>query len=285
MEFSKNTGKVLLKDKQIREAVTLKDCKDCTIDGCEFVYDRTDTTLLTLSNCIGCKVLNSKFHSKSRKGLFLKIMGAKSKDNLVEGNEFWDHTFSKENGGECMRVGNSNVSGCNFNTVVRKNLFHDVRSDVELISIKSCGNIIEDNDMQNNAGMVTIRHVGYNTIQKNRFKGKGGIRVLGAGNKITGNYFKDNQDSKWIPISIEYGNTERDPNFDASNKPSGKEGKSHAMYAQIRDGEVSDNNFESCKITIKTTDKGRKYGPVNNKSENNNTVQPGQLPEQTPPDT
>lgn len=280
MEISGKSGQVILKDKTLRETVTVKNCKDCTIDGCDFVYDRTDTSNLTLSNCQRCKVINSKFHDKSTKGLFLRIIGADTKDNIIEGNEFWNHTFSKENGGEPVRLGNSDVSGCNFNTIVRKNTFHDLRSDVETISIKSCGNTIEDNDFENNQSMITIRHGGYNKIINNRFVGKGGIRVLGAGNEVKNNYFKNNQDDRWIPITIEYGNTERDPNFTADNKPIGKEGKSHAMYAQVNGGEITDNKFENCKHSVKTVDKGRKFGPVNNKAENNNVVQPG---EQIPP--
>ena len=261
MQISGKRDQVILKDKTLHEAVTIKDCENCIIDGCDFEYDKSDTTLLTLSNCRKCTVRNCKFHDKSTKGLFLKISGGNTSGNIVEGCEFWNHTFNDENGGEPVRIGNSSSSGCLFNTQFRKNSLHDLRADVETISIKSCGNVIEDNDFENNASMIAFRHGGFNKVRNNRFKGKGGIRLYGTGNEITDNYFKDNKDTKWVPISIENGNTERDPNFTSENKPSGKEGNSHAMYDQVIDNKITGNKFENCTKTIVFNDKGRKLEP------------------------
>jgi uncharacterized protein YkwD len=282
MQISDKRNQIVLDGKTIREPVSIKDCEGVTIKNCDFQYDRSDTTLLTLSNCKKCIVSGNKFHDKSTLGLFLKIMGSKTDGNIIENNEFWNHTFNSDNGGEPVRIGNSSTSGCNFNTLFRKNSMHDLRADVETISVKSCGNIIEDNDFSNNESMIAVRHGGFNKIRNNRFKGKGGIRLLGAGNEVTDNFFKDNRDSKWIPIRVEYGNTERDPNFTSDNKPSGKEGSSHAMYARCIANKITGNKFENCSVTIKTDDRGRKLSPKDLIEQLNDIVKPGTVTTPSP---
>jgi poly(beta-D-mannuronate) lyase len=213
--------------------------------NCDFQYDKAETDNLELSNCVKCVVYNSKFHDKSTKGLFLKIRGPKTKDNVIEYNEFWNHTFSAENGGEPVRIGNSDVSGCWFNTLVAFNHFHDLKADVETVSIKSCGNTLYRNLHENNQSSFVIRHGFANKLIENVFRGSGGIRVYGKDNEIRGNYFQNNDSSKYPPLTISNGNIEKDPNED---KPNG--GSSHAAYARVINNNITDNVFENCTNTV-----------------------------------
>jgi len=269
MEIRNKSNETILENKQLNEEVKIKDCEDCIIRNCDFTNNMSGQAQLILSNCKRVTVTGCKFHDKNTKGLFMKIEGAASDGNIVERCEFFNHTYKPVRGkkgenAEPIRIGNSDVSGCNFNTTVRKCHFHDNKADVELISIKSCGNVVEDNKVEDNECMITIRHSGFNKIINNQFKSHGGIRVLGAGNEVTGNTFKDNDSKKWVPIAIEFGNAERDPNFTSDNKPKGNKGTSHAMYARVIDNVIADNKFENCKAKTETRKKkDRKLSPLN----------------------
>lgn len=235
-----------------KEGLTLTNCKNATIKNCDFSYDASGKDMLVLSDCQNCKIQDSKFHDKKTKGLALKITGSKTKGHTIERCEFFKLTYSDANGGEPIRLGNSDTSGCFFNCTVRDNYFHDLAADPETVSSKTCGNIIENNRHENCKSSFVVRHGGLCTIQNNQFQGEGGIRIYGYGNKITGNHFKDNQSSKFPPITLGAGNKEKDPNFTSYNKPSGKKGSSHATYAQVRDNVIENNTFENCKTRIFT---------------------------------
>lgn len=268
VEYSNKTDLVIESKKFDREGLTLKNCKNATIKNCDFSYNRTDKDMLVLSDCQDCQILDNKFHDKNTKGLAIKITGAKTKGHLIKGNEIFKLTYSKSNGGEPIRLGNSNTSGCFFNCTVDGNYFHDLAADPETVSSKSCGNIITNNRHENCKSSFVVRHGGFCTISYNKFVGEGGIRIYGFGNKIVGNRFKDNQSSKFPPITLGSGNASKDPNFTTYSKPSGKEGRSHAIYAQVRENIITDNVFENCKTKIYTrTDQPLK--PRNNTVKNN----------------
>lgn len=234
-------------DKTVKdEEVKVEECIDCSIVNCDFSFNKTDKTMLTLSNCVRCTVSKCKFHDKDTKGLFIKIVGDKTKDNVIEDCEFWNHTFNKENGGEPMRIGGSEFSGCKFNTIIRNCHFHDLKSDVETISIKSCGNVIENNKHEDCKSSITIRHGGFNKIRNNLFIGSGGIRVFGDGNEITGNYHKNNHSTKFPPLIVSNGSVEKDPNFDEEGNPIGKKGSSHAAYARVKNNLIEGNTYDNC---------------------------------------
>lgn len=242
------------------KGLSLSGKSDVLIRNCDFSYDKSDTTMLTLSNCKGFRVENCKFHSKRTKGLGLKIAGTGSGE--VVGCEFYDLTFSDANGGEPVRIGNSHSSGVTFKVTFRDNYFHNLAADPETISIKCVGATVEYNTFENNKSNVTVRHGGFATIRNNLFKGSGGIRVYGYGNVIENNHFQDNKDSKYVPLTLGAGTVAKDPNFTAPDKPSGKEGTSHAEYAQINHNTIRNNTFKNCsKTVVQRTDKSLK--PIN----------------------
>jgi len=242
----------VIEDKEFKtEGLSRSNKSKVLIKNCDFSVNESERTMLSLSNCQDCRVEGCKFHDKDTKGVGLKIAGEHTKRIVVDDCEFYNLTYDQENGGEPIRIGNSHSSGVWFDCTVRNCYFHNLKADPETVSIKSCGNVIEDCRHENCRSSFVIRHGGFAKIRNNRFKGEGGIRIYGYGNEITGNRFKDNQSDRFPPITLGAGNREKDPNFTAPDKPSGREGESHAIYAQINNNTIKDNTFENCKHTIR----------------------------------
>ncbi len=255
------------------ETVVLKDCEGCTIENSDFTGKQKD--YLFLSDCKKCIVQKCKFHDKKTIGLFMKIQGGKSNGNIVRFCEFTRHTYKpkpkkKGENAEMLRIGNSETSGCLFNTTVENCWFHDNAADPETISIKSCGNNIIHNLFENNKSNVTIRHGGFNKYISNIHRGSGGIRVIGQNNEIRANQFLDNRDTgKFYPIILAYADVETDPNFNKDGQPKGKKAsKGHAKYARVKNCIIEDNIFQNCAKTIGEK-KDKKLKPENNTIQNN----------------
>ena len=250
-EFDGERNKRIRLDRdQLRNKVVLTNCNNCTIEDETFSYEgRGDQ--LELRDCVDCKVLRCTFHNRDRKGNFIHMQGARSRNNLIEGCTFKNHTYDGGNGGEAIIVGGDKVSGCRFKTKIRKCDFINCSGDDELVSIKSCDNIFENNNIHDDCrGNVTIRHGGFNTIQNNVFEGSvGGIRVLGDGNKIIGNHHRNNHNggNNRRPLIIENGDSERDRNFNDNDEPIGREGRDHATYARAKNNIIEGNTYENCR--------------------------------------
>jgi hypothetical protein len=271
-------NKTILVDKKFTdEGVKIEDCEGCRIEKCDFSYDEHDKTMLTLKNCVNCVVSNCEFHDKKKEGLFLKITGEKSQGNVIEHCTFRDHKFPGDNGGEPIRIGNSDLSGCWFNTTVRRCVFRNLTGDPETVSIKSCGNVLENNEHEDCKSNFTIRHGGFNKIRNNKFKGSGGIRVFGDGNEITGNYHQDNNSDKFPALALWKGSVDRDPNFVSDGKPSGKQANdTHDAYARAINNLIEGNTYENCEEVCvrwgKNTKDSQTRIPKNNKFRNNTLI-------------
>lgn len=240
------------------EGVHLISCSNCTIVGCDFSFNAIDKPMLSLKNCVNCVITRCKFHDKTTKGQLIKIQGENSKGNVIENCEFYNQTFDDENGGESVQIGLSPFSGCSFDTVIKNCYFHDLRADAENISIKSCGNVIENNLFANNYSNITFRHGGHNKVLNNVFIGSGGIRLYGDHNEVTGNYHFGNDDrkddnekhkkaKKFRPLLVGSGTSEDDPNFKSEGIASGKKGCSHHVYAQAKNNIIENNIYHNCK--------------------------------------
>lgn len=242
MRISGKHNQTILENKTIKEPVTISDCENCKIVNCDFSSNESGDAMLHLSDCRGCTVSKCKFHDKDTVGVALKIDGSKSKDNIIEDSDWSNLTYSEGNGGEPLRLGNSRVSHLFLNTIVRRCTFKGLSADVETISIKSCGNIIENCRHESCKSSMVIRHGHTNTIHDNEFIGEGGIRVYGKDNKILRNRFKGNKSTKFPPLTLVNGNTKNEPNEGASGS-----GRGHASYTQVRNNEISGNTFDNCK--------------------------------------
>ena len=112
----------------------------------------------------------------------------------IDHNYFGNRPNLGSNGGETIRVGTSQSSLLSSRTKIENNYFEHCDGEVEIISIKSCDNLIRNNTFYESAGVLALRHGHRNRVDGNVFMGNnkpntGGIRVINEGHTITNNYF------------------------------------------------------------------------------------------------
>lgn len=98
------------------------------------------------------------------------------------------------NGGETLRIGTSQVSKSNSNTIIEENFFDQCNGEVEIISIKSCENQVINNTFFECQGGMTLRHGDRNVVTGNFFNGNevqntGGVRIINEGHTVENNLF------------------------------------------------------------------------------------------------
>jgi hypothetical protein len=74
---------------------------------------------------------------KTNKGNFIHIKGEKSRGNLIESSVFRNHAYDGGNGGEAIIIGDNDMSGCMFETTIKKCEFIRCKGDDEIVSIKN----------------------------------------------------------------------------------------------------------------------------------------------------
>ena len=128
----------------------------------------------------------------------VRLNSEDSQENLhsIDHNYFGPRPILGSNGGETLRVGTSQYSLSNSNTLIENNYFDKCNGETEIISIKSGGNIIRGNVFFESKGSLTLRHGNGNIVERNIFLGNGqpetgGIRVINADHKIENNYMQD----------------------------------------------------------------------------------------------
>ncbi len=135
--------------------------------------------------------------NKGNRGVTLavKMTTKASQENghVIEYNYFGPRQTLGSNGGETLRIGTSHYSRDYSNTVVQHNYFDRTSGELEIISSKSCGNIIKGNVFFESQGTLTMRH-GHNTLVENNYflgNGKpntGGIRIINEYQTVKNNY-------------------------------------------------------------------------------------------------
>jgi hypothetical protein len=144
-----------------------------------------------------------------------------SQYDVIEYNYFHDAAPQLQNGGETIRVGLSGSSMSNGFATIQYNLFVNLDSDPEIISVKSGKNSVRYNTFINNKGQVTARHGHGNSYNGNFFfrteekSGVGGLRIYGSDHKIYNNYFENISGT----IHIDGGDYDAGPdgsNYDSS---------------------------------------------------------------------
>lgn len=238
--------------KTFDERVVIENVEGFQMIDCKFTHDGDDDVLY-LEDCRKVKIIDCEFPGKRKKGNFIDITGHKSNKIEIIDCEFKNHTHTPdENGGEAIMIGRGEYSGCKFRTLIKGCTFKNCGGDDELISIKTCENVLEDNRFEDwDHGAISIRNGGFNVIRNNKLIGKGGgIIVRGRGNKIIGNTHKNNNNTKddFRPLVIEMGNEPEDKNFE-NRKPleDPKKGPTNTKYARAIDNTIKDNTYENCK--------------------------------------
>ena len=211
------------------------------------------------------------FAGKKNKGTTLVVWVTQEPGrHQIDHNYFGARPELKENGGETIRVGTSDVSELVSATIVEDNFFHRCDGEAEVISNKSCENIYRRNMFEQCSGALTLRHGHRCTVDGNAFLGQGGngtggVRIIGQGHVVTNNYFEGLRGSS-ARASISWMNG-------IPNSPLDE-------YAPVRDALVAHNTFVDCKVTMEFgvgASKKQSVAPADSKILNNLFL-PGKWP-------
>ena len=155
------------------------------------------------------RIDHNLFENKEQVGTFIKMDGnmfEQTKYDTIDYNHFKNNQPRATNEKECIRVGYSQLSMSSGFTLIEYNLFEDCDGDPEIVSIKSCDNIVRYNTFVRCLGTLSLRHGNRTLVEGNYFLGEGktvgtdgtgGIRVYGKDHIIINNYFSGLTGSKF----------------------------------------------------------------------------------------
>jgi poly(beta-D-mannuronate) lyase len=182
------------------------------------------------------------FFNKKNLGTLLAVYltDERSRANFhsIDHNFFGIRLPLASNGGEIMRIGNAEHALFNSNTQVNSNFFEYCDGEAEVISVKSCGNIVSDNVFKECQGSVVLRHGNNNTVKNNIFLGNGkeasgGVRIINGGQWLINNFFYRCRGTSFrAPIAMMNG---------IPNSPA-------IRYVQVTDAVVTNNTFVDCAL-------------------------------------
>lgn len=122
------------------------------------VYNDTTAPYQFLSH--DNRIDHNFFHDKENGGNFITIDGTNSA--VVSQNDRIDHNHFKNLGPrqanemEAVRMGWSAMSNSSGNTILENNLFENCDGDPEIVSVKSCDNIVRNNTFIGSYGSLSL---------------------------------------------------------------------------------------------------------------------------------
>lgn len=195
--------------------------------------------------------------------LIVNLNDERSQQNFhsIDSNHFFIHSPLGSNGGETIRVGVSRYSLTASNTSIIHNYFEKCSGEVEIISVKSCYNIVAQNTFFECEGGLVLRHGNHNLLEGNIFIGNnkphtGGIRVINPNHTVTNNLFLNCVGTRFRSA---LGVLNGVPNSQLNR------------YFQVKDTKIDHNSFINCSnITFGAgKDNERTAAPENVLFENN----------------
>lgn len=171
---------------------------EVVIDGFSKADRRADDIWVALYGT-GNRVDHSHFEGKTNSGVTLAVI--RRAGDPLDNRHRIDHVYFGprpplgSNGGETIRIGTSEESLSASNSIIERNIFDRTSGEVEIVSIKSGGNIIRENLLIEAQGAIVLRHGNGNLVERNIFLGKGvadtgGVRVINRDQIVRGNYFE-----------------------------------------------------------------------------------------------
>lgn len=157
-------------------------------------------------------------------------------NHIIEYNYFGNRPNLGSNGGETIRVGTSQTSMTASQTLIQNNYFEHCDGEVEIVSIKSCDNVVRNNTFFESMGVVALRHGNRNIVEGNVFIGNGkpytgGIRIINEGHKIRNNHFYGLRGDRFFAaLAIMNAVPNSLPN----------------RYHHVKDVEITNNTFIDC---------------------------------------
>ena len=156
--------------------------------------------------------------------------------HIIRRNYFGYRKPLGANGGETMRIGTSHVSKSNSQTIVEGNYFEHCDGEVEIVSVKSCENIIRNNTFFECEGSLVLRHGDRNEVCGNIFNANskrhtGGVRIVNEGQHVHHNIFYKLA-GKEFRAALSIMNAIYDTPLNG--------------YHQVKDAVIEHNTFVSC---------------------------------------
>ncbi len=144
------------------------------------------------------RIDHNYFHDKTSTNVFFALYGdapdgglGVSQHDRIDHNYFHKLTIAGEEGGECLRIGDSKRGVVSAHTLVESNLFEECNGDPEVISNKTGGNVFRGNTLRNNKGSLVLRHGNKAVVDGNFILNNvGGMRVYGHDHLIINNYIE-----------------------------------------------------------------------------------------------
>jgi len=186
------------------------------------------------------RIDHCSFVNKKNMGVLMAVIldDERSRENFhsIDNNYFGVRLPLGSNGGEMIRVGVSQHCEFNSNTQITDNFFEHCDGETEIISIKSCSNVIRNNLFKECQGSVVLRHGNYNTVENNIFfgnnkEGTGGVRVINKGQWVVNNLFYKCR-GEWFrsPLTLMNG---------VPNSPAFR-------YVAVTEAVIANNSFFEC---------------------------------------
>lgn len=220
----------------------------------------TSSAIRLESNLDGINISNNSFIDLRSIGIHIVTRenedNAEKKDIIISNNIFRDtksvkavYPKSNGNGMESILVGwgFAKTKDIMRGVKIKGNIFeNNIGDGLEVISLKTSGNFVENNTFINNVGALSLRMGDKNVIRNNVFiKGERAIRVFGANHEIIGNEFRN------CKIGIEM----RNGMYEAHSKTGG------IGYYQIQGVVIRDNSFAGTTQPILTIDSKKGFPP------------------------
>ncbi|HEY1199343.1 MAG TPA: polysaccharide lyase 6 family protein, partial [Niastella sp.] len=158
----------------------------------------------------------------------------------IDSNYFNGRLPLGSNGGETIRVGVSRYALTSSRTNIHHNYFERCSGEVEIISIKSGDNQINNNTFYECEGGLVLRHGERNTVIENVFIGNnkpytGGVRIINPGHTVSYNLFIGLAGERFHSgFSVLNGVPNSLPN----------------RYVEVRDVRINNNTFIDCKSIV-----------------------------------
>ena len=216
---------------------------DITLEKCSFNGCNKSEVCIQVKGQ-RCRITNCLFENMNKKSCLIMISVFKNKFShcLIDNCNFRDMKEGDSNGWEVIRIGDSKSSLYDGRSVIYNNFFSNCNREIELISNKSCRNIIAYNKIVDCMSCITLRHGRYCMVLHNYINGGsrkdcGGVRIMGKGHIVKYNTIEgiDNEGNPFrSPFSIMNG--------ELNNKLNG--------YEQVKDLQLCNNDILGCRVAF-----------------------------------
>jgi hypothetical protein len=201
------------------QGVTLSNCDHCRVSRSIFRIQETGpVSWIQINGATGGfnRVDHNDLGPKTHQGNLIGVYGAGQniiQHTQIDHNLFHDVGPVTSNGWETIRAGLSGLSHSSGFIVIEHNLFRNTQGDPEIISTKSCDNMVRYNTLRTSKGQISIRIGSRNAVYGNYIlgggvTGTGGIRIHGQDHEVFNNYIEAVDDNG---INLEGGESEETP--------------------------------------------------------------------------